>query len=43
MKKLINKWLNEWTALKDELFFRQGIQQLPDRWEKIIVDSKYFD
>lgn len=40
----IEKWVNEWIALKDESFFRKGIQQLPVRWEKIIAnDGKYFD
>ncbi|EFN88609.1 Histone-lysine N-methyltransferase SETMAR, partial [Harpegnathos saltator] len=39
----IEKWLNEWVASKDESFFRHGMQQLPDRWEKIIAsDGKYF-
>ncbi|EFN78253.1 Histone-lysine N-methyltransferase SETMAR, partial [Harpegnathos saltator] len=40
----IQKWLNEWIASKDESFSRHGMQQLPDRWEKIIAsDGKYFD
>ncbi|EFN79299.1 Histone-lysine N-methyltransferase SETMAR, partial [Harpegnathos saltator] len=40
----IEKWLNKWIASKDESFFRHGMQQLPDRWEKIIAsDGKYFD
>ncbi|EFN89022.1 Histone-lysine N-methyltransferase SETMAR, partial [Harpegnathos saltator] len=38
----IEKWLNEWNASRDESFSRHGMQQLPDRWEKIIAnDGKY--
>jgi len=31
-------------ASKDESFFRDGIQKLPERWEKVVgSDAQYFN
>jgi len=32
----IENWLQNWTASKDESFFRDGIRKLPERWEKVV-------
>jgi len=32
----IENWLQNWIASKDESFFRDGIQKLPERWEKVV-------
>lgn len=38
------KWLDSWIASKDVSFFRQGIYQLPERWEKVVAgDGQYFE
>jgi hypothetical protein len=40
----IKKWLDSWIASKDDTFFRRGIHQLPEQWEKIIAsDGQYFE
>ena len=37
-------WLQNWIASKDKSFFRNGIQKLPERWEKIVSsDGQYFN
>ena len=38
------KWISSWIASKDALFFRDGIQQLPKEWEKVVAsDGQYFE
>ncbi|KAG5322685.1 MOS1T transposase, partial [Pseudoatta argentina] len=39
----IENWLQNWIASKDELFFRDGIRKLPERWEKVVSDGQYFN
>jgi len=40
----IENWLQNWIASKDELFFRDGIQKLPERWKKVVgSDGQYFN
>ena len=40
----VEKWISEWTASKNESFFRRGIRLLPERWEKVNVnDGQYFN
>ena len=40
----VRKWLNEWFASKEEIFFWRGIHKLPERWEKCVAsDGKYFE
>jgi len=36
--------IDDWTASKDEAFFRCGIHMLPERWEKVVAsDGHYFE
>ena len=40
----VNKWIGSWIASKDASFFRDGIRQLPERWEKAVTsDEQYFE
>lgn len=40
----IRKWLDDFIASKPMSFFRQGIRQLPERWQKVIENQgKYFE
>ncbi|XP_078036935.1 uncharacterized protein LOC144470030 [Augochlora pura] len=40
----IENWLVTWIATKDEIFFRDGIRKLPERWGKAVnSDGQYFD
>ncbi|KAG5315500.1 MOS1T transposase, partial [Pseudoatta argentina] len=40
----IENWLQNWIASKDESFFRDGIQKLPERWEKVVASNgQYFN
>ena len=40
----IEKWLDSWIASKDELFYRNGIRALPERWAKVVAnDRQYFE
>lgn len=40
----ITKWLDSWIASRDEHFYRQGIQALPERWEKVVTSNgQYFE
>jgi len=39
----IENWLQNWIASKDELFFRDEIRKLPERWEKVGSDGQYFN
>jgi len=40
----VKKWIDSWIASKDALFFRDGIRQLPERWEKVVAsDGQYFE
>jgi len=39
----IKNWLQNWIASKDESFFRNGIQKLPERWEKVGSDGQDFN
>jgi len=36
------KWVDILIALKDVLFFRCGIQMLPERWEKVEAMNNTF-
>ena len=36
-------YIDDWTASKDEAFFRRGIHMLPERWEKVASDDHYFE
>ena len=39
----IKKWNDSWITSKDASFFRDGIRQLPARWEKVVAsDGQYF-
>ena len=39
----IEKWLDSWTASKDEHFYRNGIRALPEIWAKHVAnDGQYF-
>lgn len=39
----VKKWIDSWIAAKEPHFFRDGICQLPERWEKIVAsDGQYF-
>jgi len=39
----VQKWVNEWIALKDTAFYCRGIA-LAERWEKIVEnEGNYFD
>ena len=40
----VRKWLDNWFASKEELFFWRGIHTLPERWEKCInSNGDYFE
>ena len=40
----IDKWLDSWIASKDEHFYRNAIQALPERWTKVIAnDGQYVE
>ena len=39
----IKKWVDSWTASKDEEFFHNGICKLPEKWRYVIAnDGQYF-
>ncbi|UYV75351.1 hypothetical protein LAZ67_12003595 [Cordylochernes scorpioides] len=33
----VKKWIDEWITTKEPAFFRDGIRQLPERWEKVVA------
>lgn len=38
------KWIDSWIAAKPAEFWRDGIRQLPERWEKVVAsDGQYFE
>lgn len=38
------EWAESWILWKDASFFREGIRQLPDRWDKVMAnDRQYFE
>ncbi|UYV68022.1 hypothetical protein LAZ67_5002836 [Cordylochernes scorpioides] len=40
----VKKWIDKWIAAKEPAFFRNGIRQLPERWEKVVAsDGQYFE
>ena len=40
----IEKWLDSWVASKDEHFYRNDIQALPERRAKVVAnDRQYFE
>jgi len=40
----IKNCIDDWTASKDEAFFRRSIHMLPERWEKVVAsDGHYFE
>ena len=41
----VKKLIDSWIASKDISFFRDGIRQLPKRWEKVVSsgDGQYFE
>lgn len=40
----VEKWITDWIVTKDADFFYKGIHQLPEKWEKIIVNNgDYFE
>ena len=40
----VKKWTDSWIASKDASFFRDGIRQLPERWEKVVASNgQYFE
>ncbi|EGI64426.1 Mariner Mos1 transposase [Acromyrmex echinatior] len=40
----VENWIAEWIDSKDRLFFRRGIQLLPEKGQKVIAsEGKYFD
>jgi len=39
----IKNWIDSFLASKDERFFHDGINKLPERWEKVVAsDVQYF-
>ena len=38
----IENWLQNWIASKDESFFWDGIQKLPERWEKVVGSDRQY-
>jgi histone-lysine N-methyltransferase SETMAR len=37
-------WLDAWIGSKSAEFFRDGIRELPERWEKVVAsDGQYFE
>lgn len=40
----VKKWIDSWIAAKPTEFFRKGIRELPEKWEKAIAsDGQYFE
>ena len=40
----IKNWLDSFMAAKPAQFFRDGIHEFPERWQKVIAsDEKYFE
>ena len=36
-------WVDLWLSGKNEEFYRRGIRELPERWEKVVAcDGRYF-
>lgn len=39
----VREWVDEWIASKQTSFYRDGIAQLPERWQKVVESNgKYF-
>ena len=37
-------WVDLWLSGKNEEFYRRGIRELPERWEKVVAcDGQYFE
>ena len=44
IKHQVKKWIDSWIASKDASFFRDSIQQLPERWKTLVdSDGQYFE
>ncbi|UYV61192.1 hypothetical protein LAZ67_1003769 [Cordylochernes scorpioides] len=41
--KEVKKWIDEWIAAKEPVFFRDGIRQLPERWGKVVASDRQFN
>lgn len=40
----VKQWIDSWIAEKSTEFFRRGIRNLPERWEKVVAsDGQYFE
>ncbi|UYV60991.1 hypothetical protein LAZ67_1003019 [Cordylochernes scorpioides] len=40
----VKKWIDEWIAAKELIFFHDGIRHLPERWRNVMAsDGKYFE
>ncbi|VVC27606.1 Hypothetical protein CINCED_3A008797 [Cinara cedri] len=40
----VKNWIDSWILEKPAEFFRKGIRELPDKWEKFIAsDGQYFE
>ncbi|VVC35246.1 Ribonuclease H-like domain,Winged helix-turn-helix DNA-binding domain [Cinara cedri] len=40
----VKNWIDSWIAEKPAEFFRKGIRELPEKWEKVIAsDEQYFE
>lgn len=40
----VKNWIDSWIGAKPADFFRDGIRQLPERWEKVVAnDGQYFE
>lgn len=40
----MRNWIDGWIAGKEPSFFRDGIRELPERWEKVVAsDGQYFE
>ena len=40
----VKKWIDSWIASKEASFFRDSIQQFPERWKKVVAsDGQYFE
>ena len=40
----VRNWIDTWLGVKPTEFFRKGIRELPERWEKVVAsDGQYFE
>ena len=40
----VKNWIDSWIADKPAEFFKKGIHELPEKWEKVVAsDGQYFE